>query len=651
MRVWITSVLLLVSAAGQAQFEAIRTLTPEQGQEVRRPVEARVFGAAPEERPAMEAALLEIFRSSTTTLEGRRYACRMLRFCASDACVPVLAPALTRGDLSAHVRMVLQGLQTPAAEQALIEALPRAGSDIKVGIVGTLGQHRGSPEAVEAVAPYLQNSTTELQLAAMTALANIGGERAARHLVNARVQPRLVNNWKRAQLRCALTLDAETAGRACRGFLGEEHDDTIRAAALVGMVTLSPHESVELVFKFLASDHARLKSTAAGLLYRLPAERLAAELGTMDPENRLRVLHVLAELRAPEAEEAVLNLATDDAGMRKAVFATLAEVGRDATLARLLGEAPGDPDAFSALCAFKAEGTDDALMQALESADDDKVRSCMIECLARRRVTAALPLFKELAEGEWSRSCRAAVEGMVPLVTETNFILFAELLTASDRPEKTRALEQAMGAAAQRLDDRNACARPLVQALDQAEGEAAYGLVRALGSIGGEEAYAVLNKAAAGADAELRNAAVRGLANWPTLEAAPGLLELAQSSEDEKLRVLALRGYIRLAGTVSDSDKALIMCLRAEKAADRPEELKAVISCIKRFKTRDVLDFLTRQLDNKAVFPEAGWAICEISNESHLRKSSIPVLERIAETADDKALSDQARKLIREYSS
>jgi hypothetical protein len=51
------------------------------------------------------------------------------------------------------------------------------------------------------------------------------------------------------------------------------------------------------------------------------------------------------------------------------------------------------------------------------------------------------------------------------------------------------------------------------------------------------------------------------------------------------------------------------------------------------------------------VFREAGWAICEISNDSQLRKSSIPVLERIAETADDEALSDQARKLVREYSS
>jgi HEAT repeat protein len=651
MRALIISGLLLATSVVAAQFDVIRTLTPEQGQEVRRPVEARIFGAAPEERPALEAALLDIFRSSTTTLEGRRYACRMLRFCASDACVPVLAPGLTRGDLSAYVRMVLQGLQTPAAEQALIEALPRAGSDIKVGIIGTLGQHRGSPEAVDAVAPYLQNSTTELQLAAMTALANIGGERAARHLVNARVQPRLVKDWKRAQLRCASTLDAETAGRACRRFLGEEHDDSIRAAALVGMVTLFPDESAELVFNFLTSGDKRLKSTAAGLLYRLPADRLAAQLGTMEPENRLRMLHVLAERRASEAEEAVLKLASEDPAMRKAAYAALSEVGGADTLVRLLDEAPGDPDAFSALCALKAGGTDDALMQMVKSADGDKVRSCMIECLARRRVTAALPLFRELAEGAWSRSCRAAVEGMVPLVTETDFIMFAELLTASDRPEKTRALEQSMGAAAQRLDDRDACARPLVQALDQAEGETAYGLVRALGSIGGEEAYAVLNEAAAGPDAEMRNAAIRGLANWPTLEAAPGLLDLAQSSEDEKLRVLALRGYIRLAGTVSDSNKAIIMCLRAEQAAARPEELKAVISCIKRFRTRDVLDFLTRQLDNEAVFREAGWAICEISNDSQLRKSSIPVLERIAETADDEALSDQARKLVREYSS
>ena len=108
----ITLSLLLATAAAHAQFDAIRTLRPYQGQEVKRPVEAKVFNSTAEELPALEKELLGIFKDSGTTLEGKQYTCRMLRFCASEACIPVLAPELTNPELSSFVRLVFQGLET-----------------------------------------------------------------------------------------------------------------------------------------------------------------------------------------------------------------------------------------------------------------------------------------------------------------------------------------------------------------------------------------------------------------------------------------------------------------------------------------------------------------------------------------------------------
>ena len=100
--------LLLAASMAGAQLEAIRTLTPEQGQEVRRPVEEKVFASTQKELPALEAELLEIFQSSETTLEGKQYACRMLRYCASEASVPVLAPELTNPELEETMNLALE---------------------------------------------------------------------------------------------------------------------------------------------------------------------------------------------------------------------------------------------------------------------------------------------------------------------------------------------------------------------------------------------------------------------------------------------------------------------------------------------------------------------------------------------------------------
>ena len=76
----ITLCLLAAATLAHAQLDAIRTLTPEQGQEVRRPVEAEIFATPAGELPTLEAELLEIFQSPETTLEGKQYTCRMLRF-------------------------------------------------------------------------------------------------------------------------------------------------------------------------------------------------------------------------------------------------------------------------------------------------------------------------------------------------------------------------------------------------------------------------------------------------------------------------------------------------------------------------------------------------------------------------------------------
>jgi HEAT repeat protein len=647
----IAACLWLPLIAAHAQFDALRTLTPEQGQEVRRPIEAKIFSATPEERVALEQELLDVFNASGTSLEGRRLACRMLRFCASEQCVPVLAPKLTDPDLSAFVRLVLQGLESGKADAALIAALPKAERKLKPGIIGTLGQRPGSPEAIAAIVPYLKKGDQDILTAAIIALGNIGGIEAALALSRVKVDPHLQNIWGHALLRCTGAMNPEDAARIYQRFITEKNPEDLRAAALASMVRNAPNTSFELLSPYLVSESTRLRTTAAGLLPEISTAELVDGLPEMKPEIQLLVIDILAARKAAAAEDRMLRLAqASDEAVRIAAIGALAELGTDQSLELLVELAPNDNAAFRALCRSSAAGADDAILKALESAGDDAQTSRYVECLAERKSRIALPALIEIAGKDWSRSGKAAIDGMARLVAEQDFSAYVDLMMETDDKKKLQALEASIAAGAQRLPDADGCSAPLIQALNKADGETKYSLLRSLGSIGGDASRNVLVESMTSNDPAVKDAAVRGLSSWPSLDAAPQLLELAGSADDSTHQVLALRGYIRLANTLHDGPQALEMCKKAAAVTDRPAELKTVISCAAKYPLPEVLEFLTQMLDNEAVFNEAASAICDISNHWTLKKSAVTVLERIADESSDRNLAERAEKLAKEFS-
>ncbi len=651
------SLLLLAATFAHAQLDAIRTLTPEQGQEVRRPVEAQIFTSSQEELPALEKELLDIFQSSETTLEGKRYACRMLRYCASEACLPVLAPELANPDLSQFVRRVFQSLEIPSADSALISALPDASASITIGIIGTLGQ-RGLEDSIPAIVPYLENETAEIQFAAITTLGNIGGKKAYHALASAKVRPELSNSCKMAQLKSAAKItfrpfplfNPAPAWKFYRPFLHDENE-AIQCAAMVGFVDADPDEGTDLVLENLEGA-GRFHATARGLLSALPTGELVDELDELDAANQILVISELSDRNANAAENSLLALtASGNEAVSEAAYRALGKVGGTKSIQPLLAVAGHNPVAYESLCALNAEDANVEILQALETATDDKVKVKLIECLAARQSKAALPQFVEMARGRWGRVCKAAIDGMPNLVAATDFTTYAELIRSTVEAKKMQALEQSAISAAQRLPDVDACAGPMIDAYAIAEGETRHAIIRVLGGIGGELARKQLTTSLASDDPQTKDAAIRGLANWPSLDATGQLLDIATGGGDEKQRVIALRGYIRLAYTETNPDRRIEMCRKAAAATDRPAELKNIIGCIKQVKEEPVLDFLAMQLDNPAVYTEAGWAICEISSHWKLKAPALPILQRIAQNPSDSKLAEEAAQRIRENES
>ena len=109
--------------------------------------------------------------------------------------------------------------------------------------------------------------------------------------------------------------------------------------------------------------------------------------------------------------------------------------------------------------------------------------------------------------------------------------------------------------------------------------------------MGGPKALETIAVQMKGGDDQLQDAGSRLLGAWMTADAAPVLLEQANSDSNEKYQIRALRGYIRIARQfqLPIAERAE-MCRNALAAATRPEERALVLQVLERYPNEKTLE-------------------------------------------------------------
>jgi len=211
-------------------------------------------------------------------------------------------------------------------------------------------------------------------------------------------------------------------------------------------------------------------------------------------------------------------------------------------------------------------------MMDLAKSAEPSVRKEVVRSLGARGVTAAVPVLVEAARAD-DKAVREealrAVEKLAGCPAVPDLVaLVVNPKDEADRPVAQRALATVCG----RCPEKEACADAMLAALDGAPAAGKAALLQALPAAGTDKALAALKKYVASDDETARDAAIRSLADWPDPAAAPDLLRIAKTAEKTAHQVLALRGYIRLAGTEGlKADQRLAMYKDAMAAAKRPD--------------------------------------------------------------------------------
>ncbi|UCE47540.1 MAG: ThuA domain-containing protein, partial [Phycisphaerales bacterium] len=403
-------------------------------------IEEEIRTVAPSSFAEVEAELRKALDSSKTTYAGKQFVCRMLRRVGSARSVPALAKLLDDEDLSHMARFALQHMPAPQAGAALRQALPQLKGDLKIGLIGSIGQ-RCDRKAVVQIAKLATDGNNRIARAAMEALGRIGGPQAAEALSKTKAPANLTAVRDNAYLMCADSMLAEDqkdeAVKIYREMSSAGKSTWIRIAAYKGLVQAEKEEAVPVVLALLKDKDPDLQHAAGKFMTEMPGtavtKALAEQLENLGADARIVLLGALEargdKTAAPFVAKAVKS---DDGAVRLAAIKGLAVLG-DASNVELLAAATvaGDETgraAMDSLSRLSGKDVATALTSVAQSSAETPIRVNAIQALVNRRQTEAVSALFAVAADKDDRIRQAAYKALGELSGQAEFSRMVSML-------------------------------------------------------------------------------------------------------------------------------------------------------------------------------------------------------------------------------
>jgi len=625
----------------------------------------RLFAAEPGGQiPEDEQKYIAVLKSDAPLSEKAR-ACQQLALVGTKNAVAVLAGLLDDETLGDYARFALEPIADPSVDEALRQAMGRLKGRLLAGVINSIGVRRDA-EAVNGLSKLALDPASEFSGEAVAALGRIATDQAIEIIVQAL-------STSRPELRVAAAdaclagaerlLDIDKTQEAVKLYDAVRNADVpihLRAAAAYGAITARGNDGIPLLIEQLRTDSPPMVEIALRAARQIPGpevtEALVAELNKAKPVVQILLIKVLADRKDPAAYAAIKALAASDtASVRIESLKVLGELG-DATAVPILlkaAAAKGDEAAIAlaGLRILKGDGVDEAIMAGMKSAKDD-MRPELINVLADRRCIPAIPIFLEQARDGNPTVARAALRGLGSLCSCQGLPKVIDaLVETSDQAVREEALRAVIAITRRTLPRHESEITGLIlQRLEDVDSvPAKCVLMRALPAAPGEGSLKWLQDASTDADGQIRDAAVRTIADYPDPAAAEALLNIFKSTKDKTHRIIALRGCIRLCKT-TDIPVATAMNLykQAMTQAETPAEKKLILSGLAETPHPDALRMALEASEQPSVKAEASLAAVALAQKICAIDPALAsaVAKKILSDSDSANLHSQARTII-----
>ncbi len=610
-----------------------------------------------EEYRPIEDKLIGVLTSKTSTQDGKSIACRFLQRIGTERCIPAVSALLDDEILCHYARLALERLECESADKAMREALLNVPDSAKIGILGSLGVRRDR-NSVGRVRTLTTSRNPAVAAAAIEALGKIGGPEAAKHLLLMPVTraKNLEAHRMKAMVACAPTLAPAGAAALCVKVLAGP-DMPSRTAALRQLTITDAEKAFPFIAKALKGDDAKTRQSAINIVADTKDRKLTvATTGLLEQLPRGRKAELIVAL-GTRGDSAALNAVSryvnsEDPAIRRAAVKAVSKLG-DAGVVKLLLEAADSPEMSATVTRAVAGMKGDRVNAVLvESLGRESLRKPAIKVCMARGCTEAVPALLKLTQDRDPDGRRDAWAGVGALAGDDHIETVMDIvLGIKDSADMARA-EAAVKGIFSHADDRGKCFKAVAARYPEAAPETKIVILELGASVGDSDALNLQRSALKSPDKKLSGAALRVLAKWPNESAAADLLELAGNAPEAVDRIVALRGYIRIAGLnaarLSAAERVGMLKTAIDLAA-RSEEKKQVMGALQNIKSIESLKMLEQYLDDPALRAEAQMSAANLVWDMRRRHpAEVTAIARKLASSNNKTVSQKANRTLKD---
>jgi len=602
-------------------------------------------------RVAMASRLIALIESKSATVAAKNISCRLLPLVGDASAVKPLVTLMGDPKTAGPARGALQRLALPEAAKALRDAMVKATGAVKVGLINSIGARRDA-EATAELKTLLPDKDAEISGAAMAALGEIGSADAVTALIDKKLKPTpalLDALLQCAELRVA-DKDAKSAAGIYQRLISVGHNDNWKWAGLTGLTKCSPADALAPLLAVLDGRDVRQHGRALSLIATLPGAKVTEAMTTRLAKSaggvRILLLGALAHRGDGAAADAVAGFLSDkDAAVRSAAIEATGNLGGARHIAALVAIAADskDPSAIRAwvnIVRLPGKDVDAALIAGL-SKGKPAVRVELIGAAAERGIKGAIPAMLTSATDSEAAVRKAACKGLTVLAGRNELPKLVALLAKASDSTDRQGLSQAILAIGRRIEDNPAVSKAILAGLKKADGESAAALLKTVAYFGGADALPAVVERVDSRNATVSEAALRALTNWPDAAACGSLLKIISDTKNSKHRILAMRGYLRLAPLSKDPAGALE---QIRKLVKTPADKRMMLSAVGGAASAESLKMAISMLSDPDVKLEAAYATLAIAQQlaSKSPADALAAVEKVRAANPPKAILTKA---------
>jgi HEAT repeat protein len=566
------------------------------------------------------------------TLPARRFACQQLAILPNPRALPALARLLKSPEDTGFACFALAAYPPGKADKILRIALSDSTGDARIQIIETLGDRRDR-KAVALMIRLAKDSGLPEARAVVVALGKIGSPAAREALANLQaagppgLRPELLEARARMAEQLAKSGDRRGAMAIYQEQLAPSCPRSLRRGALMALIRLDEDGGEKRIGDTLEGSDPTLRTVALGAIRSLPAAAASARFARLLPQlsNEEQVLmldSLAARGDAPARAAMISSLESRDAGVRRTAIMALGKIG-DASSVPALAKALAistDSDEQHALESSLrtlpgGEPTERVIIDTLNISRDE-TRARLISSLSGRGSPSVQAVLLAEAGSSNPAVAKAAFEALAAAGAEDQLPMLLDKFVSVRDPSLRS--DVAVCVAQVVLSTENPAWRSasVLRVLRQpCDADTRCALLRLLPLCGDSASLALLNSALGDENAQVRDCAMRALADWPDLAAWGALLKFWQTPASNLQRTLALRALVRLLAESNSLSGDQLLDRYRELLRDAREdgEWRLILGSLSEVAQPGALDLALPLLDKPAIRAEVEAAVKKIA--------------------------------------